>query len=412
MPRGATSLADSELIATLADEDLYVSPFQLERWRRQRQLPRPTRHGRGRGKGSESTYPELALATARVLAEESWQGRSRHYGTFATFTAGALGQPVFYEESAVREAFVWALERLLRYYEAKRAQDPQAVDKLAALARSRVGPYDPMLWHLAHPEHPTRREAKVRAAARRELSETRAMRTMMFFEDPGQFGADFLADAMRFSGVPVEELRKEMIEFEMANAGQLLGEGGPSFLEVMIEWAQTVDFERLCRARDAFIGTGSAHMMLIICSGITDSARRFLVELRQSEAGRFFAEIMYTPGRPQQMVAGTLQASMDEDYLESLSRYGQELVMRLLPFIVEAQARAALTLGGDEITNMGTGLIKMAVHARVHHDDDENWHTPEFRGTMLELLAAMKGCGMEEADPHKIIERLYADLNK
>jgi hypothetical protein len=369
------------------------------------------RHGKGRGKGSESTYPEIALDTARVLAEEAWQGRSHHYGTFATFTAGAFGRPVYFEEGAVREAFVWALERMQRYFEAKRARDPRAVDNLAAAARRHVKPYDPMLWHLADPEHPTRREAKARAKARRELSEVRAMRMMLFFDDPSQFGADFFAESMGFSGAPVEDLRKGFIEIEEASEGVLFEEGGPSFLETMIEWAHQVDFDRLCRARDAFVGTGSAHMMLLICSGITTSARRFLIELRESDSGKFFAEVNYTAGRPEQMVAGSLQTSMDEDYLEAMMRYGQDLSLRLLPIMVETQARAALTVGGDAITKIGTGLFEMAMHGVIDHDD-ENWHTAEFRGTMLELLAAMKGCGMAEADPYNVIARLFADLDE
>ena len=45
------------------------------------------------------------------------------------------------------------------------------------------------------------------------------------------------------------------------------------FSGCMIEWAHQVDFDCLCRARDAFLGTGSAHMLLVICSGITESSR-------------------------------------------------------------------------------------------------------------------------------------------
>lgn len=411
MPRGAVSLADESLISALADEDIYVSAAQLERWRHYGQLPRPVRHGRGRGKGSVSEYPEVALETARVLAGEAWQGRSRHYSTFATFSAGAFGRSVYYEEAAVREAFVWALERIRRFRDKKRARDPEAIDKLAEQLRSRVKIYDPVLWHIAPPEHATRGQAKERTQARRDLAEVRAMRAMMFFDDLGQFNADFVADSMRFSGWPVETLRKEMIEFEAANEGVLFEEGSAGFLDFMIEWAHEVDFDRLCQARDAFLGTGSAHMLLVICSGITESARRFLIELRQSEAGRLFAEVNYFGNRPEQMVAGTLQTSMDEDYLESMLRYGQELSLRLIPFMVETHARAILTVGGDSLANIGTGLFEMAIHGVLDHDDD-NWHSPEFRETMLELLAAMKGCGMEEADPYKVISKLFADLNE
>ncbi len=240
------------------------------------------------------------------------------------------------------------------------ARDPEAVDKVAERIRSRVGIYDPVLWHLAPPEGATRSQAKARTDARRTLSEVRAIRAMMFFDDPGQFGADFAAEAMAFSGWPVEELRAGFIEIESANDGVLFDAGSPSFLETMIEWAREVDFERLCRARDAFLGTGSAHMMLVMCSAITESARRFLIELRESEAGSFFAEVNYYAGRPEQMVAGTLQTSMDEDYLEAMFSYGQELSVRLLPFMVEAHARAVLRVGGDAIANVATGLFEIS----------------------------------------------------
>ena len=292
-----------------------------------------------------SEYPEVALETARVLAAEAWQWRSRHYGTFATFSAGSFGRTVYYEEAAVREALIWALERIRRFRDKKRARDPEAIDKLAEQMRSRVKIYDPVLWHIAPPEHTTRGQAKERTQARRDLAEVHAMRAMLFFDDLGQFNADFVADSMGFSGWPVEALRKDMIEFEAANNGVLFEEGSAGFLDFMIEWAHEVDFDLLCRARDAFLGTGSAHMMLMICSGITESARRFLIELRQSEAGQRFAEVNYFGNRPEQMVSGTLQTSMDEDYLEAMLRYGQELSLRLIPFMVETQARAILTVG-------------------------------------------------------------------
>ena len=293
----------------------------------------------------------------------------------------------------------------------KIAEVDMSVDKLALMARRRVKPHDPLLWHLAHPEHPSRRDAKVRAQARRELSEARAMRAMLMFEDPSTFGADFMADAMRFSGWDVEELRKDFIEIEEANEGEIFVEGSPSFLQDMIEWAKVVDFDRLCRARDAFIGTGCAHMMLVWCSGIVESAHRFLAKLRESGGGRFFAEVLYVPGRPEQMVAGSLQTSMDEDYLEAMEHYGRDLAPRLLPFMVETHARAVLSVGGDSIAKMGRGIFDLAVHARVNHDD-ENWHSAELRGTLLELLAAMKGCGQDVADPYKVISKLFADLDE
>ena len=66
--------------------------------------------------------------------------------------------------------------------------------------------------------------------------------------------------------------------------------------------------------------------------------------------------------------------------------------------MVETHARAILTVGGDSIANMGTGLFEMAIHGVLDHDDD-NWHGPEFRETMLELLAAMKGCGWRRPIP-------------
>ena len=106
MPRSAPSKADETLIAALAEEDHDISPFQLERWRRDEQLPRTIRHGSGRGAGSTSTYPEQALATARVFAREAWQGRSRHYGTLAAFGAAAMKSDVWVSERAVRDGLV------------------------------------------------------------------------------------------------------------------------------------------------------------------------------------------------------------------------------------------------------------------------------------------------------------------
>lgn len=70
------------------------------------------------------------------------------------------------------------------------------------------------------------------------------------------------------------------------------------------------------------------------------------------------------------MVAGSLQTSMDEDYLEAMTRYGQELSLRVLPLMVETHARAVLTVGGDAITNVGFGLFEMAIHAIIDHDDE------------------------------------------
>jgi hypothetical protein len=411
MPRGPVSVADAGLIDALAAEDVWVSAAQLERWRRYGQMPRPIRRGCGRGNGSVSAYPDVALETARVLAGESWQGRSRHYGTFATFTAGALGKEVYYEEGAVRDAFVWALERMRKFRDQKLSRDPEAIDKLAGQLGSRVKIHDPVLWHIAPPEGATRSQAKARTEARRALSEARAMRAMMFFDDLGQFNADFVADSMQFSGWDVEALRKEMIDVERANDGVLFEDGNAGFLDFMIEWAHEVDFDRLCRARDAFLGTGSANMLLVICSGIIDSARRFLTELRESPAGKAFAEINYLGNRPEQMVAGALQTSMDEDYLEAMVRYGQELALRLVPLMVETQARAILMVGGDAIANMGTGVFELAIHGVLDHDD-ENWHSAELRETLLELLAAMKGCALEQSDPYGVISKLFADLDE
>jgi hypothetical protein len=236
------------------------------------------------------------------------------------------------------------------------------------------------------------------------------MRFMLLFEDPGNFDGAYVANAMAGSGWPVEEMRKDFIDFESEH-GPIFEEGSTPMLKVMIEHAKEVPFDRLCDARDAFLGAGCANMMLVICSAIAPSARQFLVALRQSDAGKLFADINYYPNNPQHLVAGTLQTSMDKDYLEAMAGYGQELTMQLLPFMVETQARAVVKTEPEEVADMGMGLFRVAVHARLNHDDP-NWHTPDFRESMLELIALMKGVDIDQADPNNMVARLWADISE
>ena len=137
------------------------------------------------------------------------------------FVAGSFGRPCYYDETAVREAFVWALERIERFMEKKRARDPEAIDKLAEELAQRVKTVRPGALALRRPRAPDQ-SARPRCgpgppraiecprhAGHDDISTTRAssMRTSWL-------------TAMRFSGWPVEDLRKDFIEFEAANGAR------------------------------------------------------------------------------------------------------------------------------------------------------------------------------------------------
>src|SRR5689334_21521892 len=68
MPRGSTSRADRLIIATLADQGVRVTSYQLERWRRLGLIPRNKRHGLGRGRGSVAEIAPDTISAVETVA--------------------------------------------------------------------------------------------------------------------------------------------------------------------------------------------------------------------------------------------------------------------------------------------------------------------------------------------------------
>ena len=205
------------------------------------------------------------------------------------------------------------------------------------------------------------------------------MRAMMFFDDPGNSMRTSSLTRCASAAGRSKSCARRCIEIEAANEGVLFEEGSPSFLGLMIEWAHAG------RLRSALPGPRRVPRHRIgphdagICSGITESARRFLIELRQSEAGPVL--------RRGQLLRESTRADG--------RRYAADLNGRGLPRGHVALRPGALAAthpvhrrdtcpghphrGGDSLANMGTGLFEMAVHPECDHDD-ENWHSPSSGG--------------------------------
>lgn len=89
MPRGQISQPDRELIDQLAQRDLSVTRYQLERWRSKGLLPRVCE-------------ADEMLDVAQILAETSTRGRDWQACVFEVVQSGYLPS-----EAAMREAAVW-----------------------------------------------------------------------------------------------------------------------------------------------------------------------------------------------------------------------------------------------------------------------------------------------------------------
>ena len=133
MTRGEPSPADQQLIERLAALGLYVSPAQLERWRRAGLLPGHARAWLGRGRGSVSALAEETVAVAAAIAGHARPGRDLRWTVIAWYAEA--GQPVIPAElavpeppwPAVHEALLWAAGR-------SRAQRLAAAGRAAASA--------------------------------------------------------------------------------------------------------------------------------------------------------------------------------------------------------------------------------------------------------------------------------------
>ncbi len=187
------SEADSELLHALTQRAVdWVTPTILERWRLADLLPAPERRGLGRGKGSASRYPPEAEVIATVLAEHTFQGRSRHYGTIAVLLSNL---PV--GERPLKDALAWFLRRKRHQTLRARQHNPEAIYEraeagarpgMAALKASTLGLAENIV-------RPTRAERSAQTRRRRQLAEAASIAFVMAYEDPSEIHPDQLADA-------------------------------------------------------------------------------------------------------------------------------------------------------------------------------------------------------------------------
>ena len=409
MPRGSPSAADQELLRALGEEGFWVSPFQLERWRLHKQLPPTVRHGLGRGRGSSSAYPEVALATARILAAATAQGRSRHYGTLAVFEKAGLDRGLWVDQGAVRAAFVWALKRVDGFVRRVQQSGPGGVDQMADKVRRRTTVYDPELLHLADPEHPTRSDRDRRAQARRRLAEERGITALALFGDPADLSADLVADVYAAGGSDMEELRDELRAMEMS-------EEEPDFAAMVqgprdfIEMAKEMPFEQICAGRDAFMRCGAANIMIMVSAGICESARQFLFDWRATDLGRLFGTIRYSGDSPLSLVPGCIGAGFDSAVTVALDSYGAELLKRAMPYFVEMCATMAVSGGPETALVMGSWITRLTEHGVTAHGED-HWNSTSFRDAITALCTTAAGGDPDDGDPFGLIERLWGDLS-
>ena len=142
MTRSAPSRADVALIDALADRELDVSPYQLERWRTAGLLPRNNRRPLGRGKGSTSELDDVAVELAARLAEHARQGRAMPGSHI--IERFAKGQRL--EEDRIREAFHALLDRISRKLAVDAGKDDQGWQVRYDAARRTSRNSTPVNW--------------------------------------------------------------------------------------------------------------------------------------------------------------------------------------------------------------------------------------------------------------------------
>jgi hypothetical protein len=86
--RSALSRADSDTLASLAQDGLAVSQAQLERWRQRGLIPRAVVARRRFGGSQAMPHPQSTVDAVRLLAAESRRGRPWQYNGRALFEVG------------------------------------------------------------------------------------------------------------------------------------------------------------------------------------------------------------------------------------------------------------------------------------------------------------------------------------
>jgi hypothetical protein len=414
MGRGAVSRADLLLLRQLAEAGHEVSEYQLESWRRHRMLPRPIRHGCGRGAGSTSQYPDAALPTALILADEATQGRSRHYGTMAVFAAASLRKgELFVDETAVRSAITWFLQRSERAVHRALESDPDdGLYRMADKIKAKTSAYDPAIIHLTNPTRaPTRRERDARARARKKLANSRWQRVFVMYGEVSEITAGEFADAFEGEAWFDDGLREEAERLEIEAGGYFMADeilgpllGPGTFVEAL----KGLTFEQLCAGRDGFLFCCMANMMCLLNMALSPDAHGFWASWRDGDAGRFFGGLcLWNPEHPVHLAPGAVSSAIMPEYAQAMYDYATELSVRQLPYMLECMARSYVINDNTQSADLGMGLIASAARSAIGSDDPA-WHRPALAEAIRELAEMIgRHLGVEEVDPHGIIKRVW-----
>ena len=200
MPRACVSPADQALINELAELDVAVTRYQLERWRHRGLLPRAlvTHHGTG----SRVTLTDDSLDIAHILGSFSGRGHDWQRCTILLYEYGYVPS-----ETCLRETGTWILTRqdraLLRMSEtvsrAPSTDDLDAVETfLTAMAKRRgARPLRHSLLEVIRSRHPhlSQRELRERADA------AEVWTTYFLINPKAPRDLDLLATADGYSGL-------------------------------------------------------------------------------------------------------------------------------------------------------------------------------------------------------------------
>jgi hypothetical protein len=332
MPRGAPSRADVDLMVELEKLGVFVSPYQLERWRLAGYLPKPVRRGLGRGPGSTSRYPDEALPMAVVLACKTGQRRSTKAAVLELFMEGFP-----FQEKAVRAALLWVLDRAERERKRVRRQGTAAITKAVDRSRASVTAYHPLLVTFNPEKQQPRRVLRQRAAHRRELKDAVAMSVdaAIHNETPP---ADSVLNWLRLAGMP--GVAENILIAEESKAGT-----SSRALTPARRLARTIPFSQLCAARWVANGWGGITLFLMLgLSGGNQLAEEVLEQLSTNEAATWLTWSVGVPVNPDQIASAILSLAASEVHL----KMGWEFVKNLMPVAIAVMANTMHELDFDE----------------------------------------------------------------
>jgi hypothetical protein len=319
----------------LEKRGVFVSPYQLERWRLAGYLPKPVRRWLGRGAGSTSRYPDEAVPMAVVLACRTGQGRSTKAAVLELFMEAFPCQ-----EKAVRAALLWVLDRAERERKRIRTQGTAAITKAVGRSRASVTAYHPLLVTFNPEKQQPRRVLRQRAAHRRDLKDAVAMSVDAAIQNEAP-PADSVLNWLRLAGMPgvAENIRPHLFAEESRT------HTSSRALTPARRLARTIPFSQLCAARWVANGWGGITLFLMLgLSGGNQLAEEVLEQLSTNEAATWLTWSVGVPVNPDQIASAILSLAASEAHLEM----GWEFVKNLMPVANSVMANTMRELDFDE----------------------------------------------------------------